>query len=159
MKNILFALFLIASYALPAWTYGQQTYKCGNSYSDTPCPGGTPVTGNDARSLAQKSQAESAARSGGKLADGMEKDRLKAEAAAARDGAAKAPVAQVAPRPTQAASAVIGNHAHKKKKKESEYFTAQVPGEGKAKKVAAAKAAKAEKALEKAEKKARKKNA
>ena len=153
MTRSINALIFVAILALPAWTLAQQTYKCGNGYSDTPCPGGVAVPNADARSAAQKAQAETAARRDSKLADGLEKDRLKAEAAAARDGAAKAPVAKMAPAPAEAASTAAGTHSKKKKHKEPEFFTAQVPGEGKARKSAAAKAEKAEKAEKKSKKK------
>jgi hypothetical protein len=58
----------------------QTIYRCGDTYSQQPCPGGSQVQAADPRSASQKSQAGAAARSDAKAADAMEKARLKEEA-------------------------------------------------------------------------------
>lgn len=82
-----------ASLALPAGVlsmvlaaplaFAQTVYRCGSSYSQVPCPAGTAIVVDDARSGEQKTQTESAAKRDAKLADDMEKARLKQEAQAA----------------------------------------------------------------------------
>jgi hypothetical protein len=70
-----------AGAALPATA--QDVYRCGDSYSQRPCPGGTVVPTDDARSASQRSEAREAAQRTGKMADAMEQARLKEEAKAA----------------------------------------------------------------------------
>ena len=133
IERFLIAAFLIASYAVSTGTLAQTVYKCGNNYSQTPCPGGTAVDAGDARSSAQKKQADSANSQNAKAADAMEKSRLAQDSrnlAANRAGAtiiaAPAPVPDAAPEQPK----VIG----KKKKGKPEFFTAQEPGAKKLKK-------------------------
>lgn len=84
MRNTAFAMFFVAANAVGACCSAQNSvYKCGEAYSAQPCPGGTLVRTDDARSPAQASQAESAARRDARLADEMEKGRQKREAQAA----------------------------------------------------------------------------
>ena len=61
----------------------QKVYKCGSSYSQVPCPAATVVEVDDARSAGQKKQTDDAARRDARLADDMEKARLKQDALAA----------------------------------------------------------------------------
>ena len=61
----------------------QNVYKCGATYSQQPCPGGSSVAAGDNRSGEQKKQASAATQRDARLADEMEKDRLKREAQAA----------------------------------------------------------------------------
>jgi len=57
----------------------QNTYKCGNSYSQTVCDGGAVVNVDDKRDAAQKLQAEQVSAKDAKAADAMEKTRLQKE--------------------------------------------------------------------------------
>lgn len=66
-----------------AWACGaaaQTVYRCGDSYSQQPCPGGQPVQAEDARSATQRAQTTDAVRRDAKAADVMEQARLKEEA-------------------------------------------------------------------------------
>ena len=58
-------------------------YRCGNEYTRTPCnQGGTMVdTQNSARTAAQRAEAQRVAAAERKLAEAMERDRRRAEAA------------------------------------------------------------------------------
>ena len=58
----------------------QAIYRCGDSYSQKPCPGGKVVDADDARSASQKSQTDQAVRRDAKAAEALEKERLKEEA-------------------------------------------------------------------------------
>ncbi len=84
-------LLSIASLWTPAW--GQTVYKCGNVYSQVPCPGAVAVEASDNRTPAQKAQADAAAAQAAKSADKMEKARLALE---------KAPVAKAPKLPVPA---------------------------------------------------------
>lgn len=79
----LFAIVLVAASQIPIGAGAQNVYKCGSAYSQQPCPGGQAVAAGDTRSGEQKSQAAGVARRDAKLAETMEKDRLKQEAQAA----------------------------------------------------------------------------
>ena len=89
-KPLLLAASVLASslfsafFSVPAGA--QTTYKCGNSYSQQPCPGGTVVDTADPRTSAQKKQAEQAIQRESKLASELEKSRLQKEKNRSGDG-------------------------------------------------------------------------
>jgi hypothetical protein len=74
--------------------FAQDAYRCGSSYSQSPCPGGTPMTINDKRTEEQRASAQEVARRDAALADAMEKrrrqDEQQAIASAATTHATKA---------------------------------------------------------------------
>lgn len=110
----------------------QVAYKCGNSYSQAPCPGGTALDTSDARSPSQKAQSDQSTAQASKTADKMEKDRL-AQERAARSGKLAPATAVVEP------VAPAASKSTKKKKPAPEYFTAEVPAEKKQQKKSPAK--------------------
>ena len=129
---LLLALFALC---LPAQA---QVYRCGGSYSNTPCPGATIVPTDDARSPAQKAQTDAATRRDAKSAQVLEMERLKQEG--------KPPPAIIlAPVPAAEPQPVADKpDAKKKKAKKPELFTAvapRKPGEAAAKKEKKKKAA------------------
>jgi len=63
-----------------------RVYRCGASYSHEPCTGGGAVAVDDARSASQIAQARKVALLDARLADALERQRLLAEQAAARQG-------------------------------------------------------------------------
>lgn len=69
---------LVSSWTAPV--AAQNIYRCGDSYSQNPCPGGKLVPVDDARSAGQKAQTDLAVQRDAKAADAMEKARLKEEA-------------------------------------------------------------------------------
>ena len=79
--RVLCLLACVAGWSIPA--AGQAVWRCGDSYSQKPCPGGRQVPAGDSRDAGQRAQTSSAARRDAKLADEMEKARLKEEAKAA----------------------------------------------------------------------------
>ena len=81
MKARLPSMLLCAAVAgwLPA-AGAQAIYRCGDSYSQQPCPGGKVVDADDARSAGQKAQTDQAVRRDAKAAEALEKARLKEEA-------------------------------------------------------------------------------
>jgi hypothetical protein len=71
-------LALAAGCALPA--IGQTVYRCGDSYSQQPCPGGKPVAVEDARTAGQRAQTTEAVKRQAAAADQLEQERLRQEA-------------------------------------------------------------------------------
>jgi hypothetical protein len=114
--NIKLTIALLCS-ALAGWMHpaaAQAIYRCGDSYSQKPCPGGKVVEADDARSASQKSQTDQAVRRDAKAADALEKERMKQEAKPAQ--LVMPPKPQAAPKPVAAS-----------KMKKPEQFTAVAP--------------------------------
>jgi hypothetical protein len=109
MKKTLALCVILAGAALAPAT-AQEIYRCGDSYSHKPCPGGTRVQADDPRSASQRSQTSQAAQRDGKAADAMEKARLKEEAKPV-PGFIPAPKDE-APEPEQAAPGKPKKPAH-----------------------------------------------
>jgi len=140
MKKNLPPLIFMAVCALGAVqpAAAQNVYRCGDTYSQRPCAGGTLVPTDDARSDAQRAEARAAAQRNGKTADAMEKARLKEEAKPAQAympppgsepvAEEKKPVAMVKPKKPQyftaAAPRKPGETAAKKKAKQKKKKTA-----------------------------------
>jgi hypothetical protein len=100
-------LFVVAS----AGANAAPVYRCGNTYSQTPCPDGKIVEATDVRSAAQRAEARRVAADEHRLAAQMKHDRLAEEAAIKPAGAAS-----LSEPPTAAASGGNGHLAGKKKK-------------------------------------------
>ncbi|MES2947205.1 MAG: hypothetical protein V4858_01575 [Pseudomonadota bacterium] len=136
------AIFLIAICTLSTRASGQEVYRCGNSYSQKPCADGVVVDVQDARSAAQKAQADANTQRDTATANAMEKARLKEEAqrratleklAAAEQKRAAAKPKKTASAPDETATNAKKSSgrktASKQKKKEPDFFTASPPGE------------------------------
>lgn len=104
-------------------------WRCGNSYSDRPCEGGKALALDDARSNAQKRDADAATRRTQAAADQMEKERLRQERAAAGRQVTYIPKTPAHPEATttQAALARADVSRRKKNRREPEHFTAAAP--------------------------------
>jgi hypothetical protein len=73
-------IILAATLALAGpWAAGQTVYRCGSSYSQQPCPGGTAVEVSDPRTPADAVRAGRVATADAKRADALEKARLARE--------------------------------------------------------------------------------
>ena len=70
-------------FAAPVWA--QTTYKCGSSYSQSPCEGGAALNTEDKRTAEQKVQAQNAAKKEKQVADNLEQSRLAQEKRVAAD--------------------------------------------------------------------------
>src|SRR5215208_565266 len=79
-RKLMIAVLCLAAIGWIAPAAAQSIYRCGNSYSQQPCPGGTLVPADDSRSASQRSQTSLASERDAKAADAMEKARLKEEA-------------------------------------------------------------------------------
>jgi hypothetical protein len=103
---------IAAACALAAQAAGAQTvWRCGNSYSQQPCPGGSAVSAADTRTPAEAQRASSVAQADMKLADKMEKERLARE-----KNAPKALVIGGIPAPAPAPAPVAGSGKDKAEK-------------------------------------------
>jgi hypothetical protein len=129
-RLISLAIILISTFSSLAKAENQKAYRCGNTYSQIPCPGGVTVDTADNRSKAQKTQSESVIKRDMRTANGMEKTRLQQEEARRR-AALKS-----ADKPADKAAPTPGNptQSTKKKSRPPEYFTARTPGDKKKKK-------------------------
>ena len=76
--RLLMILVLVCGTAAQA----QTVYRCGNSYSQTPCPGGSTVDATDSRTPEQRKAHEASVRQEKRAGDALEKNRLKEESAA-----------------------------------------------------------------------------
>ena len=74
---------LLMAMAAQAQAPSAGVYRCGNSYSATPCPGGQAVAADDPRSDAQRQQALAAKQQDAKLAKDLAAERRGREQAAA----------------------------------------------------------------------------
>ena len=118
------ALCLVATAAISTGIFAQTIYKCGDSYSQLPCPGAVLVDAVDARTSDQKRQADLATGRIARTADAMEKARIKQ---AQTDLAANTPPAKTvsADKPGTSSSKLA------KKKNGTKYLSALVRAEKK----------------------------
>lgn len=106
----------------------QPVYRCGNVYSQTPCPDGRTIDA-DARTAGQRAEAARVARDEKRLGDAMARDRRADEAARRSPAAATLGPARAEPAPAAASA----NLPLKKKAKgkirvvKPEDFVATVP--------------------------------
>ena len=86
-------VFVLATFTLTAHA---AVYRCGSSYQDTPCAGGSTIQADDPRSPQQKAEAARAVQKDAALADTLRKQRVQQEAqwAKQQQAAHKAQLAQ-----------------------------------------------------------------
>ena len=103
---------------------GQTIYRCGDSYSQTPCPGAVSLQVDDSRSAAQKAHADAATIATHRAATTLERERLAQERTSKVTNNRKAPE-----RGGTEAEDTPARKAAKKTKPAPPYFTAGVPAE------------------------------
>ena len=94
---------------------GPAAYRCGSSYSSTPCPGGSAVNTDDGRSAAQQREAQAVQRRDAAMADQMTADRRTRE----RDTAGRPAVGIGPPAAASAPPRDTANSTTTKKKKKT----------------------------------------
>jgi hypothetical protein len=114
------AALLLALSALWLPAQADTVYRCGESYSNSPCAGATVVATDDARSAAQRADTQAAVKRDAALAQAMEKDRLRLEAKAA-------PAVILASAPAAQAPRASDKRIVKPRSMKSENFTAVPP--------------------------------
>ena len=82
---------LIATSTLSTLATAENVYKCGNTYSQSPCPGAKLLNIDDSRDPQQKKLKDEVTRRDAELANDMEKTRLANEAALAAQRTPPAP--------------------------------------------------------------------
>jgi len=108
---------------------GQTVYRCGQSYSNEPCPQGRAIDVQDIRTEAQRAESMAAHERQGLMADQLAEHRVREAAASPRSAAginghrASADPLQEKPRPK----------AKKHKSRDDEDYTAAIPGSRKKK--------------------------
>ncbi len=144
MKNsYILATISIAIYLVSTGANGQNAvYRCGNSYSQKPCPDATVVDVQDARTQEQKVQSDAAIRRDTATANSIQKTRLaeEAEQRAAQTKLAAAQSKNASPPPKEAATPQNLATTTKRKKSQKntakqhkpapEHFVAIAPGSG-----------------------------
>lgn len=131
LSHTIFAIFFIASSSILTGVRAQNVYKCGNSYSQQPCAGGSVIDTGDSRSSAQKQAADQATQRNAREAAALEKARLQKDKA---DLQAAAPAVKPAQARAAAASKPKDSRpapktAKKPRASAPDEFKAQVPGE------------------------------
>lgn len=127
-----FALALSAAGLFHSGIQAQPVYRCGNSYSQVPCPGGSVIETSDSRDKTQKTQTDTAIQRDRQAADALEKSRLKQEASQSR-ASTKFAELERHPMPSNDPPADGDRLDATKKVKKSQYFTAKVATEKKKK--------------------------
>jgi hypothetical protein len=84
MSSKLPIAFIAAAAFFAAPAMAQNVYRCGDSYVQKPCPGGTAVDVDDSRSASQRTDTLDATKRTARAADAMQKERLAEEAKAAQ---------------------------------------------------------------------------
>ena len=136
-KLTIIATVFIATCALSTRASAQEVYRCGNAYSQKPCPEAVVVDVQDSRTAAQKAEADAKTRQETAQVKVLDKahqkeeaqrraDNAKLAAAQARKAAAQPPIAAAsAPNVKSAtASKSKGKKKTAKTKKEPEFFVA-----------------------------------
>jgi len=129
----IFASFFIATLLISTCARADNVYKCGNTYSQTPCPQGQTISIDDTRNAEQKRQTDEATRRDDKLANSLQKDRLtqeqKVKALRTRSATAEiAPDKVASPTPTEPRLTKITPKRLKTKTYKPAGFVALVPG-------------------------------
>ena len=91
-------LLFVFVFSTVALTAHAAVYRCGTSYQDTPCSGGSTIETEDPRSAQQQLEAARAVQNDAAMADTLQKQRIQQEAQQAKQqqAAQKAYIAQEA---------------------------------------------------------------
>ena len=119
------ALASVAAFACAMPAAAESVYRCGDTYSQQPCPNGKVVLVEDARNASQRNQTNDAVKRDTKLGDAMEQARLKEEAKPAQ--VALPPAKPEQARPTEYPMWKAVSPKSKAKAKKPEQFTAVAP--------------------------------
>lgn len=94
-SRVLNAIFIVAMISIPTWANAQKAFRCGNTYSQTPCADGKTVDITDTRTAAQQKQAAAATSNRVEAVGALEKARVARERRELT--ARKTPAAVIAP--------------------------------------------------------------
>lgn len=128
-NNGIQAFFMLAGLVFSTGIHAQDIYRCGNTYSQTPCPGAEPMQLKDTRQPDQKQQTDAAAVQAARLAQSMEQARIAEEKrllAGQQSLPSKAP--EQAAFSTGSRSVILTPKRVQPKHKKPYAFIAEVPG-------------------------------
>jgi hypothetical protein len=122
------AILIVASTAATfvASAAAAPIYRCGQTYTQTPCPGGRLVDSSDPRTAAQRAEAKRVAEREKKLAAQMERERV-AKEKAAKPASANGFDARAAPAPEAASTPAKAKKRSKSKSAAGKDFVALEP--------------------------------
>lgn len=111
------AIIIIAISVVSTWANAQKAYRCGNSYSQTPCADGKSLDLTDNRTAAQQKQAVAATANRAEEVAVLEKARLARERQEL--AAKKIPAGVIAPAVAPAGVAVKSDKVRAKQRKKA----------------------------------------
>ena len=119
-------VFVLSTCALTAHA---AVYRCGTSYQDTPCAGGSTIRAEDPRSAQQQSEAARAVQNDAAMGDALQKQRIQQDAQQAKQqqAAQKAYRAQEAQAAKKAALAAKAEAKRQKALKRRTITTRKAP--------------------------------
>jgi hypothetical protein len=130
-KFIYSAFIFIALFSLSTRATCQTVYRCGNSYSQTPCPGAEILSIDGSRDSQQKEQTDEAVRPDARKAKSLEKMRIAQQMAILK----QQPTAPKASAPTDKKTSnernAEGVHKNTPQHNRPDAFVTQVPGSAK----------------------------
>ena len=136
MKRLALILIAVCAAFTVEHAQAQAIYRCGQTYSQVPCPDGRIIDSSDPRTAAQRAEAKRVAIKERQLAAKLEKER---RAQAAEAAASAQPAASLTVRPEPVATKASAESRHKPKSKSKKRkpaadddFVATVPDQGKA---------------------------
>ncbi len=125
---VLFATFFAAVFAVSTGASAQKVYRCGNTYSQTPCGGGKTLDTNSpnaANAAARKQAIDKENRRQVEAAKALEKDRLAQEAEAQKRHQADLKAMEEEKARAAKGASANATPAPLKNKKPPEFFTAK----------------------------------
>ena len=129
MKTPRTTIVIVAMAVCASWTVqaaagasASAAWRCGNAYTDRPCPEGKEIALDDARDAARKREADSSIRDAQAAGDRLERERLRQEKAQAGRQATL-----IDSRPAAPKAEVDSTKKKKRGKKEPDYFSAHDP--------------------------------
>ena len=130
-KSIIIASIYIALSVLSTGATGQTIYKCGNNYSQAPCPGAESLSVDDVRDSQQKKQTDEAIRQDAKQAQSLEKIRVAQQMAALKPPHIASKASAPAGKKARNEDNPEGVHKIHPQHNKPDVFMAQVPGSSK----------------------------
>ena len=134
-RRWLIATLLIAVGPYSHWAHAEKVYKCGTTYSQTPCAGSITMEVDDTREPIAKKRMDAQTRRDTGLGRDMQRDRLANEAALVTERTQPTPRApirkpdrQAVKGPAAEPALVYASKPRLNRPKKPEGFTAVVPG-------------------------------
>jgi hypothetical protein len=125
INSVLSLLLLMATGLGSTAVVAQTVYRCGDTYSQIPCAGGSKVDAADERTRSQKSQTDASAQRDARSAKSLEATRIQQEEAQAKALRASPAKSEKTDDSKKTGTSGTTTQPHKK----DAYFTARLPNE------------------------------